>query len=100
MSHASGPLQRTVVKWLALYLPLPWPGGILTRPEIDQELGGTAPIDFAADVAQLEALLDFIATQTGTVEWGTHPIFGRMSEGAWLRWAYLHTDHHLRQFGV
>jgi hypothetical protein len=100
VSHATGPLQRTVVKWLALYLPLPWPGGILTRPEIDQELGGTAPIDFAADVAQLEALLDFISTQTRAVEWGTHPIFGRMSKAAWLRWAYLHTDHHLRQFGV
>jgi len=29
-----------------------------------------------------------------------HPIFGGMSERAWLRWAYLHTDHHLRQFGT
>jgi hypothetical protein len=29
-----------------------------------------------------------------------HPIFGAMSERAWLRWGYLHMDHHLRQFGV
>jgi hypothetical protein len=28
-----------------------------------------------------------------------HPIFGPMSEAAWLRWGYLHADHHLRQFG-
>ena len=29
-----------------------------------------------------------------------HPVFGPMTRGAWLRWGYLHTDHHLRQFGV
>ena len=29
-----------------------------------------------------------------------HPLFGRMSEAAWLRWGYLHVDHHLRQFGA
>jgi hypothetical protein len=32
--------------------------------------------------------------------WPVHPIFGRMSHREWLRWAYLHADHHLRQFGV
>jgi hypothetical protein len=25
------------------------------------------------------------------------PIFGRMSDAEWLRWGYLHTDHHRRQ---
>src|ERR671915_119825 len=58
VSHAAGPLQRTMVKWVVLYLPLRWPPGILTRPEIDQVLGGTRPTDFAADVAELETLLD------------------------------------------
>ena len=98
--HATSLLQRSIVKWLALYLPVPWPAGILTRPEIDQELGGTRPVDFAADVTQLEALLELITTQTSTLDWQRHPIFGRMSEAAWLRWAYLHVDHHLRQFGA
>lgn len=100
VSHAAGPLQRTLVKWIALYAPLPWPAGIRTRPEIDQELGGTTPADFAADVLQLEALLEHITTETRTFEWQLHPIFGRLSERAWLRWAYLHMDHHLRQFGA
>ena len=99
-SHATSLLQRTIVKWIALYLPLPWPAGIPTRPEIDQELGGTRPVDFAADVAQLETLLELITTQPRSFEWQLHPIFGRMSETAWLRWAYLHIDHHLRQFGA
>ena len=108
VSHRTSVLHRTIVKWIVLYFPLPWPAGIVTRPEIDQELGGTRPVDFAADVAQLEALLELITTQTPrhrsgqarTFDWQLHPIFGRLSETAWLRWAYLHVDHHLRQFGV
>jgi hypothetical protein len=100
VSHIAGPLRRTVVKWLALYVPVAWPPGILTRPEIDQEAGGTAPIDFATDVAQLEALLELVTTRPRTFDWQPHPIFGGMSDAAWLRWGYLHMDHHLRQFGA
>jgi hypothetical protein len=98
VSDATSLLQRTIVKWIALYLPLPWPEGILTRPEIDQEIGGTCPTDFVSDVAALEQLMVRITTQP--VVWSVHPIFGRMSDAAWLRWAYLHMDHHLRQFGA
>jgi hypothetical protein len=100
VSQATSLLQRTIVKWIALYLPLPWPAGIPTRPEIDQELGGTRPVDFAADVAQVEALLELITTQTKSFNWNLHPTMGRMSEADWLRWGYVHTDHHLRQFGA
>ena len=93
--------SRTLVKWIALYLPVRWPAGILTRPEIDQEAGGTRPLEFAADVARLERLMEAASATDGSVHWAaTHPIFGRMSQRAWLRWAYLHTDHHLRQFGA
>jgi hypothetical protein len=28
-----------------------------------------------------------------------HPMFGAMTTLEWMRWGYLHTDHHLRQFG-
>ncbi len=100
VSGASGLSQRTIVKWMALYAPLPWPRGrILTRPEIEQGLGGQCPGDFGADIAEVERLLELLATRPKSVAWPAHPIFGRMSEAAWLRWAYLHTDHHLRQFG-
>jgi hypothetical protein len=94
------PLRRTVVKWLALYAPLRWPSGIQTVPELDQVAGaGTSPSEFAADIAEVERLLDEIAEWPAGTPWPAHPIFGRMSHRAWLRWAYLHTDHHLRQFG-
>ena len=35
-----------------------------------------------------------------TIVKSPHPIFGRMSDGDWLRWGYLHMEHHLRQFGA
>ena len=98
VSPASGPLQRSVIKWIALYLPLAWPAGIPTRPETDQKVGGTRPLEFASDVAEVELLLmSFAASRSVACQ--SHPIFGPMSHRAWLRWAYLHTDHHLRQFG-
>ena len=97
-SVASGPLQRTVVKWVALYAPLNWPHGIRTRPEVDQEVGGTRPSTFAADITQLEMLVELVTTRKSCFG-PAHPIFGPMSDTDWMRWAYLHMDHHLRQFG-
>jgi len=98
VSPASGLLQSTVIKWIALYAPLKWPRGVPTRPEVDQEVGGTKPSHFAADVTQLEMLVELITTRKGCFG-PTHPIFGNMSDTDWMRWAYLHMDHHLRQFG-
>ena len=98
ISPASGLLQRSVIKWVALYAPLKWPRGVPTRPEVDQEVGGTKPSHFAADVTQLEMLVELITTRKGCFG-PTHPIFGNMSDTDWMRWAYLHMDHHLRQFG-
>ena len=97
---ASNPLRRTAVKWIALYVPLPWPAGIPTLPELDQHGGGTPPADFSEDVREVESLLNQIATLPRNADWPDHPIFGRMSQAAWLRWAYRHVDHHLRQFGA
>ncbi len=93
-------LQRTFVKWIALYAPLRWPAGIRTTPEFDQRSGGTPPAEFAADVARLEALLERVTAEAERLHGLRHPLFGRMSERAWLRWGYLHADHHLRQFGA
>jgi hypothetical protein len=97
---ASSLLSRTMVKWAVLHLPLRWPAGITTSPEIDQEHGGTKPVDILTDVARLKAVLERVTMPKGQIDWQPHPLFGRTSEAAWLRWAYLHIDHHLRQFGA
>jgi hypothetical protein len=99
VSHAANLFWRTVVKWLALHAPVRWPHGIGTRPELDQLGGGTRPAEFAADVAQLRELVEHVAAPGRRAEWQAHPRFGPMSDGDWLRWGYLHMDHHLRQFG-
>jgi hypothetical protein len=100
VSDVPGLLNRTIVKWIALYAPLRWPPGILTRPEIDQLMTGTRPCDFTSDAAQVEAFVALMTAPKPDFDWPAHPIFGKMSEGDWLRWGYLHMDHHLRQFGA
>jgi len=94
------PLPRAILRWVVLYAPLRWPSGIATSPEIDQTAGGTPPAEFAADVVQVEVLMEAVIAQAKTFDGQWHPVLGRMSTADWLRWGYLHTDHHLRQFGA
>jgi hypothetical protein len=100
VSSAAGPLQRTVVKWVALYAPIPWPKGVPTRPEMDQLIGGTAPVEFEHDKRALVTVIERFSNPKRDFEWSAHPIFGQMPDPEWLRWGYVHTDHHLRQFGM
>jgi hypothetical protein len=100
VSRATGLHRQTFLKWVALYAPLPWPAGVITRPEVDQAGGGTLPREFSTDLETLQGLTRRLIEQAGQLEGREHPIFGRLSRAAWLRWAYLHMDHHLRQFGV
>ena len=93
------PLPRGFVKWVAIDLPFPWPRGVKTRPEVDQEKGGTRPRTFEADLKELQRLVERFTRQPRDFEYQSHPMFGLMSEAEWQRWAYLHLDHHLRQFG-
>jgi hypothetical protein len=92
--------RRGFYRWCALYLPTHWPHGFPTRPEIDQELSGTAPGDFEADRQTLLALVERFTRRPRDFDFQPHPMFLEMTEWQWMRWGYLHTDHHLRQFGV
>jgi hypothetical protein len=92
--------NRTVMKWGALYLPVEWPHGVPTRPEVEQGAGGTPPRDFTADRVLLVAAIDRFCDPGCSFTGKRHPFFGAMSDRQWMRWGYLHTDHHLRQFGV
>jgi hypothetical protein len=100
LASKPGTLGRGWMKWGALYFPLRWPHGVPTMPEMNQEIGGTRPIEFNADVSELRRLLERFTRQPRDFTWGPHPIFGVMTERDWMRWGYLHVDHHFRQFGV
>jgi hypothetical protein len=96
-SPASSLLQRTLVKWVALRTPLPWPHGVPTRPELEQGSGGTPPAEWETDCAALNRR---IAEFTNRQQFAQHPVFGTMSPSDWFIWGYRHVDHHLRQFGA
>jgi len=98
-SSIATPFSRTVIKWIALNVPMKWPPGVKTMPEVDQEVGGTKPVEFARDRHDLEALMEQFAVKQGR-ELQPHPMFGLMTTEQWQRWGWLHMDHHLRQFGV
>lgn len=95
-----GYFARKFIKWYALRLPLRWPKGVPTRPEFDQRIGGTKPTDFSKDLEELLILIEKFLTYSRHSRFQPHPIFLEMTEEEWMRWAYLHLDHHLRQFGA
>ncbi len=97
-SPASGFFERTLLKRLALDVPLQWAKGFRTRPEVEQGKGGSIPLDFRPDLASLLATLDRFCDAL-PAPCVPHPIFGAMTVKDWMRWGYLHADHHLRQFG-
>jgi hypothetical protein len=105
MGHKPAKAARGFSFWrltmpIALYAPLKWPQGVPTRPEFDQQIGGTPPSEFSADMQRLVATMAQFLAQPRAFEFQPHPMFGVLSEKQWMRWAYLHTDHHLRQFGA
>jgi hypothetical protein len=97
VTPAPVPVPRAVFKFVALRVGLKWPRGIRTRPEMEQGVGGTPPVAFDADRAKLAALLERFAAERSHLD---HPIFGKMTGEDWMRWGYLHCDHHLRQFSA
>lgn len=91
-------IPRPLVKWVALRVPIRWPKDVPAPREIRQEMGGTPPTEFEHDRAELVRSLNEFCEREGPRDC-MHPLFGKMSSRDWMRWAYLHADHHLRQFG-
>ena len=98
LSPSTNAFKRTIYKWVALWGPFHWPHGVRTRPEMDQQQGGTPPQDFASDVMKLRVFFGRFCSFEG--EFAAHPTLGPLSRKERMRHAYLHMDHHLRQFGT
>lgn len=97
ISPARHRIPRPILK--RLILNAPWPRNAPTRPEVDQQRGGTAPTDFEGDRARLIEVIDRFCSAPD-LRRAPHPLVGELNAAEWLRWGYLHADHHLRQFGV
>jgi len=50
VSPSTSLFKRAILKPLALWVPVRWPRGFRTRPEMDQQQGGTPPVNFASDL--------------------------------------------------
>jgi hypothetical protein len=90
-------LPPVLAKWGALRSGLRWPKNYQTPPELKRAIA-----DHGAD--EFDVLVRGVIERMETLAKGarmapTHPMFGPMTEKDWMRWGYLHTDHHLRQFG-
>jgi hypothetical protein len=55
---------------------------------------------FASDRDRAITLLKKLAAASPASLAAEHPRFGPLTRLEWMRWAYMHTDHHLRQFGL
>jgi hypothetical protein len=97
---ASSFAARTFIRFFALHTSLPWPPGVPTRPEMDQERGGTPPVEFVRDERELAAIVNRFAAPARDFEFHPHPTMGRLTPREWMRWGYRHMDHHLRQFAA
>ena len=95
-----GPMKGippVVLKWLALRSGLPWKKNLRTTPELEiaiQEAHGA----MFEDVVK-RAIEGMEEVASGRRWQSSHPMFGAMTSADWMRWGYLHADHHLRQFG-
>jgi hypothetical protein len=58
------------------------------------------PATFRKDVERAAVLLQQLAAAPPDALVDQHPILGPMTRANWMRWAFMHTDHHLRQFGL
>ena len=91
-----GPPPR-LIQMMALWMPVRWPRSLPTVAGLERGRALVAPGWCAEDHAELMAAFEeFVGTRENRT---AHPILGAMSPRAWMRWGYLHTDHHLRQFG-
>ena len=92
-----GHLPGGVLKLISLRAPIV-ANGVPTVPEAVVGKGGTHPSTFELDLESLIATMNRFcdALPQPCVR---HAFFGEMNAGDWMRWGYLHCDHHLRQFG-
>ncbi|HNH85145.1 MAG TPA: DUF1569 domain-containing protein [Acidobacteriota bacterium] len=86
---------RTFIKWMVLYVPLAYPKGAPSMPEMKT----TSVSQWEADKAEFLRLFEAFRQRGISGDWSLHPAFGRLTGREWGILAARHINHHLRQFG-
>ena len=93
--------RRRLRSALGLWAPFRWPHGLRTSPHYNPHTQGTRPTDFERDLARAIDGLERLGVERSDAGLEpAHGFFGTMSAQDWQRWAWKHTEHHLRQFGL
>jgi len=90
------PLPPRVLKFAALRIPKQWPHSTPTPRLLRPDAPGMICTTLERDRETLLTALDSFCALTNHTR--DHPFFGSMQHADWMRWGYLHADHHLRQF--
>ncbi|MBX7240667.1 MAG: DUF1569 domain-containing protein [Bacteroidia bacterium] len=71
-----------------------------TAKEVNPMKDGTKPAGFEEDKKKLLEIMKVYSEKADSVPSPEHPILGVFSKEDWGRQMYIHTDHHLKQFGA
>lgn len=85
-------------RWLALRSGLPWAKNMPTLQEVDILARPNLAIDFGTERVALVELINRFCLCPEDELLEAHPLLGKLTRKDWMRWGYLHADHHLRQF--
>jgi hypothetical protein len=91
-------LRGPQIRWLVLYSGVSWVRNYQTVPEVDVLLKQEVVEDFEAERGKLVRIINRFSHCREERLLDKHPFFGKFRREDWMRWGYLHTDHHLRQF--
>jgi hypothetical protein len=92
--------SKTIVKKLVLWgMPIP-KGKIETVNELRQSKNDLDAGNFENSKKILIELIEKFGNSIESNPKYEHPAFGKLSRSEWGKLVYLHTDHHLNQFGV
>jgi hypothetical protein len=91
--------STSLMKMLILNgLPIP-KGKIETSPELKPGKRGTPTTDFSNDKNTLIDLINGFEENYPENQIIVHPAFGKMNRTQWGKLMFIHTNHHLKQFG-
>ena len=82
---------------MALRSGVRWAKNVQTMPELKRAIASHSDDEFGALVRSVIDQVQHLASGANCA--ASHPMFGPMTDADWMRWGYLHADHHLRQFG-
>ena len=96
LSDKTPTFKQWLIKNLVLNVRQQLPKGIKTNPKFVKN----EQQDLQTNIEK-EKVIDSIIRFTNhtNLPGGEHPVFGRLNDKEWGRFAWLHMDHHLRQFG-